>query len=494
MLYYTSNELFSKIVEPDKKEPMKKRIGFLILMYSVIYFAVGCKNSEPKVPEALVVSVIGDVTMGDKKVKNGDILRNQDSLRTGAKSICDLQVTGMDSDVTIRVKENSEFALGATVKNEVKNVQMKIMTGKVLVNSERLNSKNNLETITPTVVMGVRGTKYEVEIGKDSNGSVAVLDGKVASRVVIPEIENLPPEVRAKSATLRKLDSFLKEKELVLQTGNSTTVSKKQSETILKETGLGDVLKNADPSKLADDIDTKLSPEKLSEKTAKISDKDLKPEVVQVSPEELEKRLKEYDEFKPVSKTSPAEPFVPEKEKEVEKPKSEPIQKKMEPKPQTNNIAPVTPVTPPEKKVEEVKVEPKKVEEPKVEEPKAVEKPEHEMTAAEKKAEEEKAKVNLDSKSWGPEEKKMLWSEAKQKCDSKNMRLPTKKELLQIYQSQGVFKDWQYINYWTSEEFVTESVFSGKKSKVWTIDMSNGEGTEVDKAENQQLISRCRKK
>ena len=88
----------------------------------------------------------------------------------------------------------------------------------------------------------------------------------------------------------------------------------------------------------------------------------------------------------------------------------------------------------------------------------------------------------------------MLWSEAKQKCDSKNMRLPTKKELLQIYQSQGVFKDWQYINYWTSEEFVTESVFSGKKSKVWTIDMSNGEGTEVDKAENQQLISRCRKK
>jgi hypothetical protein len=215
---------------------------------------------------------------------------------------------------------------------------------------------------------------------------------------------------------------------------------------------------------------------------------------VQVSPEELEKRLKEYDEFKPVSKTSPAEPVVPEKEKEVEKPKSEPIQKKMEPKPQTNNIAPVTPVTPPEKKVEEVKVEPKKVEEPKVEEPKAVEKPEHEMTAAEKKAEEEKAKVNLDSKSWGPEEKKMLWSEAKQKCDSKNMRLPTKKELLQIYQSQGVFKDWQYINYWTSEEFVTESVFSGKKSKVWTIDMSNGEGTEVDKAENQQLISRCRKK
>ncbi len=468
---------------------MNKTIGILVLIVSAL--VAGCKGKEEKAPEALVVSVIGDVTRGDKKIKVGDILRNQDSLKTGAKSICDLQVTGMDSDVTIRVKENSEFALGATVKNEVKNVQMKILTGKVLVNSERLNSKNNLETITPTVVMGVRGTKYEVEIGSDSNGSVAVLDGKVASRVIIPEIENLPPEVRAKSATLKKLDSFLKEKELVLQTGNSTTMSKKQSETILKETGLGEVLKNADPSKLADDIDTKLSPEKLSEKTAKISDKDLQPEVVQVSPEELERRLKEYDEFKPVSKSAPTE-VVPEKEKEVEKPKPEPIQRKIEPKPQSSNI---TPISPPPKKVEEIKPEPKKVEEPKVEEPvKVEEKPANEMTAAEKKAEEERSKVNLDAKSWGPEEPKMAWVNAKQKCESKSMRLPKKKELLEIYQSQGVFKDWQYINYWTSEEFTTNSVFSGKKSKVWAFDMSNGEGIEFDKADNNEFISRCRKK
>jgi hypothetical protein len=458
---------------------MNKKLGILVLIVSALF--AGCKGNEEKAPEALVTSVIGDVQMGGKKIKVGDILRNQDSLKTGAKSICDLQVTGMDSDVTIRVKENSEFALGATVKNEVKNVQMKILTGKVLVNSERLNSKNNLETITPTVVMGVRGTKYEVEIGSDSNGSVAVLDGKVASRVIIPEIENLPPEVRAKSATLKKLDSFLKEKELVLQTGNSTTMSKNQSETILKETGLGEVLKNADPSKLADDIDTKLSPEKLSEKTAKISDKDLQPEVVQVSPEELERRLKEYDEFKPVSKSAPVE-VVPVKEKEVEKPKPEPIQRKVEPKPQTSNI---TPVTPPAKKVEEVKVE---------EPVKAEEKPANEMTAAEKKAEEERSKVNLDAKSWGPEEPKMAWANAKQKCDAKGMRLPKKKELLEIYQSQGVFKDWQYINYWTSEEFTTNSIFSGKKSKVWAIDMSNGEDLEFDKADNNEFISRCRKK
>ena len=44
---------------------------------------------------------------------------------------------------------------------------MKIISGKVLVNAQKLNTKDSIETITPTAVVGVRGTKFEVEIGKD---------------------------------------------------------------------------------------------------------------------------------------------------------------------------------------------------------------------------------------------------------------------------------------------------------------------------------------
>ncbi|HMV44665.1 MAG TPA: FecR family protein, partial [Leptospiraceae bacterium] len=314
-------------------------------MFILILFIVLSCNEKKQAPEALVTTVIGDVRMGDKKIKSGDVLKNLDSIKTGPKSVCDLQLTGIESNVSIRVKENSEFSLATATQRDSNNVQMKIVSGKIMVNSDKLNSRDNLETITPTVVMAVRGTKYEVEMGSDANGNVAVLDGKVATRVVIPEVENLPPEVRAKSATLKKLDSFLKEKEMVLQTGNATSVSRKQSDTILKETGLGDVLKNADPSKIADDIDTKLSPEKLSEKTAKISDKDLQPEVVQVSPEEMEKKLKEYDEFKPVSKNAIPSSEVKEPEKEVEKPKPEPT-KKTEPKIEKKTEAPVNPAPP----------------------------------------------------------------------------------------------------------------------------------------------------
>lgn len=463
---------------------MNKKLMLILITLGII---LNCKEAAKKPPEALVISVVGDVKIGDKKVKNGDILKNQDSIKTAAKSVCDLQLTGLESSVSIRIKENSEFSIATAMQKDTNNVQMKIVSGKVLVNSEKLNSKDNLETITPTAVMGVRGTKYEVEIGPDANGNVAVLDGKVATRVVIPEIEKLPPEARAKSATLKKLDSFLKEKEMVLQTGNATTVSRKQSDTILKETGLGDVLKNADSSKLAEDIDTKLSPEKLSEKTAKISDKDLQPEVVQVSPEEMEKKLKEYDEFKPVSKNTPTPAQeVKEPEKEIEKPKPEPI-KKTEPRIENKTEVPTNPLPP--AKVEEPKVETKQVEPPPV-----IEKNPSEMTEAEKKAKDEQSKINLDAKSWGQEQKKANWSSAKQKCDSLGMRLPRKSELLEIYQSQGVFKDWQYINYWTSEEFQTNSVFSGKKAKVWAFDMSNGEGVESDKADNDEFIFRCRKK
>ncbi|HMW07357.1 MAG TPA: FecR family protein [Leptospiraceae bacterium] len=455
-------------------------------MFILILFIVLSCNEKKQAPEALVTTVIGDVRMGDKKIKSGDVLKNLDSIKTGPKSVCDLQLTGIESNVSIRVKENSEFSLATATQRDSNNVQMKIVSGKIMVNSDKLNSRDNLETITPTVVMAVRGTKYEVEMGSDANGNVAVLDGKVATRVVIPEVENLPPEVRAKSATLKKLDSFLKEKEMVLQTGNATSVSRKQSDTILKETGLGDVLKNADPSKIADDIDTKLSPEKLSEKTAKISDKDLQPEVVQVSPEEMEKKLKEYDEFKPVSKNAIPSSEVKEPEKEVEKPKPEPT-KKTEPKIEKKTEAPVNPAPP--AKVEEQKVETKKVEEPPV-----VEKKQTETNEPDQKALDEKSKINLDAKTWGPEQKKATWVEAKKKCDSLGMRLPSKAELLEIYRSQGVFKDWQYINYWTGEEFESNSIFSGKKVMVWVFDMSNGEGIESGKADKDEYIFRCRKK
>lgn len=241
--------------------------------------------------------------MGDKQLKVGDVVPEKESIKTGKKAACDIQITGLDSDVTIRLRENSNFALSGYLKKEVKNLQMKMVTGKILVNTQKLNTKESVETITPTSVVGVRGTKFEVEIGKDLSSSISVYEGKVAAKVVIPEIEALPDDIKEKSATLQKLDAYLVEKEVVIESGFSSTVTKKYADKVLKDTGIGEILKTADKTKLTEELDKKIIPESFTEKIQKLKDQEVQAPLVKVSAKTFEEKLKEYDEIIAVEKT-----------------------------------------------------------------------------------------------------------------------------------------------------------------------------------------------
>lgn len=266
---------------------------------------VGCKKEEPKPveantefkPQGLVLFVLGEVKIGDKLLKVGDVVNEKESIQTGKKAACDIQITGLDSDVTIRLRENSDFALSGYLKKDVKNLKLKMLTGKILVNAQKLNSKEGVETITPTTVVGVRGTKFEIEIGKDSSSSISVYEGKVAAKVIIPEIETLPDDVKDKSATLQKLDAYLVEKEVVIESGYSSIVTKKYADKVLKDTGIGEVLKTADKTKLTEELDKKIIPESFTEKTQKLKDQEVQAPLVKVSAKTFEEKLKEYDEI-----------------------------------------------------------------------------------------------------------------------------------------------------------------------------------------------------
>ncbi len=241
------------------KENKMIRKKFVMMVIIMIILSSGCKEKEEQKvvetrpdfkPQGLVLFTLGDVTVGGKQVKAGDTIQDEESLKTGKKSACDLQITGLDSDVTVRLRENSDFALAGFVKQDVKNLQMKILTGKVLVSTQKLNTKESVETITPTAVVGVRGTKYEVEVGKDLSSSISVLEGRVAAKIIILEIEALPDDVKENSITLKKLDAYLMEKELVIESGYTSTVTKKYADKVLKDTRIGDIIKNADKAQL----------------------------------------------------------------------------------------------------------------------------------------------------------------------------------------------------------------------------------------------------
>ncbi|MBK6606792.1 MAG: FecR domain-containing protein [Leptospiraceae bacterium] len=272
------------MLRKDLINQVPTQLAGTIIVCCLLAFLAGCKKEEPKVveakpefkPQGLVLFVLGEVKMGDKQLKVGDAVHEKESIKTGKKAACDIQITGLDSDVTIRLRENSDFALLGYLKKEVKNLQLKMLTGKILVNTQKLNTKESVETITPTSVVGVRGTKFEVEIGKDSSSSISVYEGKVAAKVVIPEIEALPEDVKEKSSTLQKLDAYLIEKEVVIESGYTSTVTKKYADKVLKDTGIGEVLKKADKTKLTEELDKAIVPESFTEKTQKLKDPEVK--------------------------------------------------------------------------------------------------------------------------------------------------------------------------------------------------------------------------
>ena len=271
---------------------------------------INCKEQEIQkveevkpefIPQGLVLFVIGDVKSGERQLKVGDVVKEKENLRTGKKSVCDVQVSGLETDVTIRMKENSDFSISGHLKKGIKNLQMKIISGKVLVNAQKLNTKDSIETITPTAVVGVRGTKFEVEIGKDSSSSISVLEGRVAAKVIIPEIAALSEEVKEKSTTLKTLDQFLIEKELVIESGNTSVVTKKYAE-------IGDVLKSADKKNLSEELDKKIVPETFKEKIGKIKDKEIQSPITKILTKTFDEKLKEYEELIAIEKTKLNDP------------------------------------------------------------------------------------------------------------------------------------------------------------------------------------------
>jgi hypothetical protein len=69
--------------------------------------------------------------------------------------------------------------------------------------------------------------------------------------------------------------------------------------------------------------------------------------------------------------------------------------------------------------------------------------------------------ANIDSSRWSDNQGFHSWNDAKEKCESIGMRLPTTEDLSAAYKT-GIAKEWIKAYYWSSEEYSTFSAFSFK--------------------------------
>ena len=97
----------------------------------------------------------------------GDVLIPGDTLRTDPMSTLELNFDGSGQTAVIKVSENAELTLNTLTWNKVTNVKDTILDltiGSVLIKASKLEEESKFEVNTPTSIVGVRGTTFEVRV------------------------------------------------------------------------------------------------------------------------------------------------------------------------------------------------------------------------------------------------------------------------------------------------------------------------------------------
>jgi hypothetical protein len=196
MDYAVSLELdFAQICDaliPEKgglRPAMRKKLFFFVLLFLVLFLLPHpSPYAQPSAPfSATLIDFEGQVLIqkgGENlwlPVEKDMPLEQGDHLKTGAKCFAEILV---DDGSQIKLEENSEITLSelsADPQTKSMTASVYLWFGRMLSNISRLaNSRTRFEVQTPTVLAGVRGTDFAVEVVDGKQTDVGVFDGEVA--------------------------------------------------------------------------------------------------------------------------------------------------------------------------------------------------------------------------------------------------------------------------------------------------------------------------
>ena len=128
--------------------------------------------------EAKRTAIITDLE-GDVEVKTpegegwvpaaiGMVLNEKDFIKTKADSWVNMNLDGSGETAAVELDENSQLMLLRLTKDDENGTQKTLLDlaiGKILIRAQKLHTKeSSFEVKTPTSIVGVRGTVFEVEV------------------------------------------------------------------------------------------------------------------------------------------------------------------------------------------------------------------------------------------------------------------------------------------------------------------------------------------
>lgn len=97
----------------------------------------------------------------------GDILMSGDTLQTGPMSSVELNFDGSAQTAVVKVSENAELVfskLSQDKATDAKETLLDLAIGSILIKASKLEAESKFEVNTPTSIVGVRGTTFEVRV------------------------------------------------------------------------------------------------------------------------------------------------------------------------------------------------------------------------------------------------------------------------------------------------------------------------------------------
>lgn len=140
----------------------------LVVLFGASLFAYALESTR----EAMILDMDGGVSVRvsggiSMPAEIGMVLKQGDAIITSQGAFALVQIGGVET-ATVEVSENSRVMLSELLSNDADSSQSTLLDlamGKVLIKAAKLHSdKSKFEVKTPTSVVGVRGTTFEVQV------------------------------------------------------------------------------------------------------------------------------------------------------------------------------------------------------------------------------------------------------------------------------------------------------------------------------------------
>jgi hypothetical protein len=155
------------------EEEIAMRKYIIAIMILALFSGLALAQGTLRQRMARVVKADGDVQVMLKSqgmwraAQEGMELTEGDIIKTGPRGAALLNIEGDSKGSLVRMREDTELNLDILKEDIATNKKVTVLDvsiGKILIQAEKLKEGSRFEVKTPTSVVGVRGTKFAVEV------------------------------------------------------------------------------------------------------------------------------------------------------------------------------------------------------------------------------------------------------------------------------------------------------------------------------------------